>query len=308
MSELKEEERFQILIAEDNAVSRRLLEATLGKWNYDVVVTTNGQEALEVLQSEDPPKIAVLDWIMPEMNGIEVCRAIREQKTEPYIFIIMLSARGEKEDIIEGMNCGADDYIAKPFNSPELKVRIMAGRRIIELEQQLINARNQLHLQAAHDALTGIWNRAAILEAMYKEMARAVREKKPIGIIMADIDFFKLVNDNHGHLAGDNVLRETAMRMKAALRPYDAIGRYGGEEFLVVMPDCNEADVYKVAERIRTAVSGAAMAIPEGAITVTVSLGAIAITDPKDVEPEVFLQKADEALYKAKEEGRNCVK
>ena len=308
MSGLQTEERFRILIAEDNSVSRRLLEATLEKWNYEVVVTTNGRGALEVLQSEDPPKIAVLDWIMPEMNGIDVCREIRDQRKEPYIYIIMLSARGEKEDIIEGMNCGADDYIAKPFNSLELKVRIKAGRRIIELEEQLIYARNQLHIQATHDALTGIWNRTAIMEAMHKEMSRALRTKKPISILMADIDFFKLVNDDHGHLAGDDVLCETVLRIQSALRPYDAVGRYGGEEFLLILPDCNKTDAYEIAERIRTKVSNTEIAIPEGAVTVTLSIGVVVISDPQDAKPEVFIQKADEALYMAKENGRNCVR
>ncbi len=307
MSELKSEERFRILIAEDNAVSRRLLEATLEKWNYEVIVTTNGQEALEVLMSEDPPKIAVLDWIMPEMDGIEVCREIRYQNKEPYIYIIMLSARGKKEDIIEGMNCGADDYISKPFNSAELKVRIKAGRRIIELEQQLIHTRNQLHIEATHDSLTGIWNRAAIIEAMEKEIARSGREKGSIGIIMADIDFFKQVNDNYGHSVGDDVLREITVRMQSALRAYDAVGRYGGEEFLIILPDCNKENASKIAERICTKVSGTEIRIPEGALTVTISIGVAVISDPQNFQPEVIMQKADEALYIAKENGRNRV-
>lgn len=308
MNKLTAGNSFKILIAEDNAVSRRLLEATLTKWNYEVIVTTNGKEALEVLKSENPPQIAVLDWIMPEMNGIDVCREIRTTKKEPYIYIIMLSARGEKEDIVEGMNSGADDYIAKPFHSHELNVRIKAGRRIIELEEDLISVRNQLQIQATHDNLTGILNRGAIMDLMHNEMSRAERTKKPIGILMADIDHFKSVNDNYGHLSGDAVLREIVVRIQTALRPYDAVGRYGGEEFLLILPDCNEIDLYKIAERIRAQVSDKEFAIPEGSVTVTISIGATVIESAQDSQSEVFIKKADVALYKAKEEGRNCIR
>lgn len=296
---------MRILIAEDDAISRRMLEVTLKKWDYDVVVACDGVEAWGLLQKESAPPIAILDWMMPGLDGLEVCRLVRQQAREPYTYILLLTAKGQKQDIIEGMEGGADDYLTKPFNPHELKVRLRAGRRIIDLQDELITAREKLRDQATHDGLTGVLNRAAIIDMLQRELPRARRRKMPIALLMADMDNFKRINDTYGHLSGDAVLREATRRMRDAIRPYDAIGRYGGEEFLIVVPGCDSAFITGLAERLQAAISDRPMNIPEGMLSVTMSLGIIALTDVSDYDSSALIRAADTALYRAKHGGRN---
>src|SRR5579883_3074258 len=237
---------MRVLIADDSIVSRHLLDATLRKWGYEVVVACDGVEAWEILQSPDAPKLVILDWVMPGLTGPEVCRRVRERakspetKSESYTYILLLTSKSLKEDLIEGMESGADDYVTKPFDQHELKARLRAGTRIIDLEQQLVTAREELREQATRDFLTRIWNRSSILDILQRELARGGREHRPVGVILADLDHFKAVNDTYGHFAGDAVLLEFARRVQASMRQYDSIGRYGGEEFLIVLPGCDE--------------------------------------------------------------------
>ncbi len=298
----------RILIAEDDTISRRLLESTLNKWGHEVIVTCDGKEALQALQAEDAPKIAILDWMMPEMDGVDVCREIRKQKQEPYIYLLLLTAKGQKEDIVQGMNAGADDYITKPFNAHELKGRLRAGIRIIDLHEELISAREELRVQATHDSLTGLWNRKTILDILKKELSCSDREGKPLGIIIVDIDHFKDINDTYGHIAGDAVLREAAQRMlSSSVRNYDYVARYGGEEFLVVSPGCDISNIFNVAERIRHSFEEKAVYLPEGVINVTCSEGVTATNEDREVDENMLIKTADEALYRAKNGGRNRV-
>src|ERR671924_385299 len=195
-----------VLIAEDDMVSRRLLEAMLTRWGYEVAVTRDGVEAWEVLQGADAPPLAILDWMMPGMDGVEVCRKVRQCGQEPYIYLLLLTTMGDKENIIEGLDAGADDYLAKPFDPHELQVRLRTGKRIMTLQAELIEAREALRVQAMHDALTGVWNRRAILEVLAKELARSRREGVPVAAAIADLDYFKRINDTYGHIVGDMVL------------------------------------------------------------------------------------------------------
>ena len=298
---------MKILIADDSIVSRHLLEATLRKWGYDVIVACDGGEALEVLQRDDTPQLAILDWMMPVLTGPEVCRKIRQRSHEPYTYILLLTSKSQKEDLIEGMEAGADDYITKPFDQHELQVRLRAGTRLVDMQAELLAAREALREQATRDSLTHLWNRNSILEILDRELARSLRESGPIGVVIVDLDHFKNVNDQHGHLAGDAVLREAARRMKGAIREYDSIGRYGGEEFLILLPGCDEQASFKQAERLRRHVSQIDLTFNETALKVTASFGVTTALPTQSWSPESLIRRADQALYLAKDRGRNCV-
>jgi len=294
----------KVLVAEDEPVSRHRLQAFLSKWGYTVLIATDGADALRVLRRESP-ELAVLDRLMPEMDGLDVCRTIRKEFREPYVYVILLTGQDHPQEIIEGFEAGADDYITKPFAVPELEARIRTGARIVELQGQLIAAREQLRIEATHDSLTGLLNRAAFFEGFQKEVSRARRSHASLALIMADLDHFKTINDQHGHVAGDLVLRETARRMRASLRTTDLMGRYGGEEFIVAAPACAMRDALALAERFRSSICAGPIELPTGTVTVTMSLGVAATTELDDVDR--LVQAADEALYHAKESGRNVV-
>jgi diguanylate cyclase (GGDEF)-like protein len=298
---------LKILIAEDNPVSRRLLETCLTKWGYEVICAKDGSEAWEVLQGEESPRLAILDWMMPKMDGVQVCRKVRQGPQEPYVYILLLTAKDEKSDLVKAMEAGADDYLTKPFEPDELKVRLRAGRRIIDLQEEVISTREALRVQATHDSLTGLWNHSAILDILKRELARVNREGTPVGIAMADLDHFKRVNDTYGHMAGDAVLREAAKRMLSLVRPYDAIGRYGGEEFLIVVPGCDAQGVLAAANRIRLSISEEPVTTPDAIISVTISLGATVTDEAQKTDMTSLIRIADAALYTAKGSGRNRV-
>ena len=297
---------MKILLAEDNPVFQSMLKNMLTKWGYEVVLAGNGEEAWQILQQLQAPPLAILDWMMPGVDGVEVCRRLRAAQ-QRYVYVILLTAKTEQKDLVEGMDAGADDYVTKPFNTHELRVRLRAGRRILDLQEQLLLAQDALRVQATHDGLTGLWNRTSILEILDREMARAGRESTPLAVLMADLDYFKQVNDTHGHLAGDAVLRESSRRMQAIIRAYDAVGRYGGEEFLVVLPGCDQSGGFAQAERLRQSISSKPFQTSSGDIPVTCSLG-LSWTDGRGrFNTNALLRAADAALYQAKRAGRNRV-
>jgi two-component system cell cycle response regulator len=290
----------KILVADDDAVSRRLLEVTLKKWGYDVVVAEDGDKAWEVLQREDAPQLAILDWVMPGMDGPEICREVRALGDQRYIYLLLLTAKSEKEDLVKGMEAGADDFLSKPFDAQELRARLRAGIRILELQETL-------RVQAMHDSLTGLWNRAATLDFLRRELNRGKRQGTPVTVVMADIDHFKRINDTHGHLAGDVVLREVAQRLSSSVRGYDVTGRFGGEEFLIVLPGCTIQDAVDKAESLRACINQEPVDTPEGPIPVTLSLGVAVRDGAVKVDPDSLLRAADAALYRAKSGGRDRV-
>lgn len=218
-----------ILVAEDDPISRHLLCAWLKEWNYRVVAADNGLDAWNILQQEDAPQIAILDWMMPAVDGPELCRRLRAQNRGFYRYLLLVTAKARKEDIVEGLEAGADDYLTKPFDAEELRARIRAGERIVQLERALKQARDALQFEAAHDPLTGVWNHGAILELLQREVQRSRRTADHLGVMMADLDDFKTVNDSYGHQVGDVVLQECALRMVGEFRDYDWVGRYGGK-------------------------------------------------------------------------------
>ena len=298
---------MKALVADDNAGFRSVLERMLRKWGYDVVAASDGIEALAVLQADDPPRLAILDWMMPGLDGVEVCRRVREKNQEPYIYILLLTAKDTAEELVEGMEAGADDYLRKPVDSHELRVRVRAGRRILDLQAEVVQGREALRHLATRDPLTSLWNRNAMFDILSRELKRAKRESAPISLVMADLDHFKQVNDMLGHAAGDGVLQEAARRITSCVRPYDAVCRYGGEEFLIVLPGCDLADANQRAEQMRSAMSAASFQIPEGNVNLTCSLGVAASSGPAGFDASLLTREADEALYTAKHNGRNRV-
>jgi len=243
---------------------------------------------------------------MPGMNGIELCGLIRQGGRSPYQYIVLVTAKDDKQDLIRGLEAGADDYLPKPFDKNELRARMRTGGRILTLQDEQIKIRAQLEFQATHDALTGIWNRSAILNLLNREFHRKARSRGASGVLMLDLDHFKRVNDTYGHLAGDAVLREVGVRMQETLRSYDLVGRYGGEEFLVVLPDCTTDEVQRCAERIRSAVSRDPIRAEGSLIAATISIGAV-VMDHSFLSATDALRSADAGLYEAKDRGRNRV-
>src|SRR6478609_396402 len=297
---------MKVLIADDSATSRAMLRSALTRWGYDVVMAENGKEALDILATEDPPPMAVLDWVMPELTGPEVCRRVRETLREPYTYILLLTSKNTKGETVEGLEAGADDYIVKPFDQHELQVRLRAGQRIIDLQLNLMQAREELRERASKDLLTMLPNRSAIAHTLENEIARCHRDHRTVGIILLDLDHFKRVNDTLGHFAGDAVLRETAARLRSNMRPYDQVGRYGGEEFLVVLPNCDLEQAHQQAERMRIKLQETPMTVDGAEVTVSASFG-VTVSDGSERHSDLFVRVADEALYKSKAHGRNCV-
>ena len=298
---------MKLLIADDDLTSRVLLENLTRKWGWEPVVVEDGEAAWEVLQQDTAPRLLLIDWEMPRLNGLALCQRIRKQSDTDPVYIILLTSRNETIDIVTGLDVGANDYITKPFNNVELQARVQVGRRMLGLQQELNQAKEMLAFQASHDVLTGLLNRRAIMDTLDKELSRSYRQQQPLCIAMCDIDFFKKINDNHCHLAGDHVIREVTQRINSALRPYDCAGRYGGEEFLLVFnSSLNDAD--KLLERMRLSIANTSFNYEKEVLKVTISCG-VTVYDSFDEEgdKQFLIDQADKALYEAKENGRNRV-
>lgn len=298
---------MKILIAEDDKISFFMLESLLEKWGYTVIAVRDGNEALELLNGDDPPLLAILDWMLPGVSGPEICASLRKEREgngKPYQYIIILTVKEEKEYVVEGLKAGADDYLTKPFDSQELQMRLRVGERILQLQEQLRTA-------ALYDDLTGLLNRGAVIERLECELNRSWRTCVPLSIALLDIDHFKEVNDTYGHITGDRVLREIARRMKAVVRPYDSVGRYGGEEFLLIFPGLSGKDADAICERVRSAIMEKPF-LPwkskadQTPFFISASLGLCEV--PAVCETlDTVLTSADDALYRAKRSGRNRV-
>ena len=301
-----EDETTRVLIAEDDAMYCRILESWLEQWGFPTIFAKDGEQAWEILQQELPPQLLIVDWVMPKVDGIELCRRIREKQQGSYQYVLLVTGKEEKWNVVQGLEAGADDYLTKPFDRNELRARIKVGKRILSLQHDLIRAREELLFRATHDALLGIWNRGALLDALRREFERAARSQSPIAVLMIDLDHFKKVNDSRGHLTGDIVLREIVHRMQKAVRPYDLLGRYGGEEFLIVLPGCDRNQARDGAERIRLAVADGPVVANGSEFPVTISIG-VAVTAPGDTSESEVLSAADTAMYRAKSAGRNCI-
>lgn len=298
---------MKVLVAEDDLVQLRLLEVTLSKWGYQVLSARDGKTAWGMLQEEEGPILAILDWMMPGYSGPQLSRLIREQSAKLYTYIILLTARKDKESIIEGMDAGADDYLGKPYILDELAARIRAGKRILHLQEELVKAQEALRDEAMRDPLTHLWNRRTIFNKLDAELRAAKLSGHGVGVVIADVDHFKNINDTYGHMFGDHVLIDTVRRMQATLRPRDSIGRFGGEEFIAVLPQCGFEETVGAAERLRVAVASNPVPHTHHPLEITISLGCTASIPGAENSLQMLLRAADEALYESKRQGRNRV-
>jgi len=289
----------KILIAEDDHISSKILEKHITGWGYDVLITPDGKKAWQTFKKNEIG-IVLLDWMMPEITGIDLCRKIRNDKSGKYTYIILLTAKKKQKDINKGLAAGADEYLTKPFNPIELKARLKTGKRIIDLLEKL-------HKQAIHDGLTKVFNRREITRILNEEFQRAQRTNQPLSTIMLDIDHFKKVNDTHGHPVGDEVLVEIVSRITAKMRAYDKIGRYGGEEFILILPNNSLKSIKKIAERIRINISQKTIQTSAGPLQLTTSLGCTSTENIEASSAEMLIKISDKALYNAKNNGRNCI-
>lgn len=299
---------MKILIADDDRFSRLLLMKTLEREGYEVIAVDNGRLALEQLSLPRGPRLALLDWMMPELDGPEVCSKVRTLPNRPYVHIILVTAKKEKHDIVAGLEAGADDYLTKPWDPAELTARLRVGQRILQLEDRLVEARETMRFKATHDPLTSLLNRGAILDLLARELTRTFREDGCTVIMLGDLDHFKGVNDSYGHVVGDEVLREVARRLLTSVRSYDFVGRYGGEEFLIVLNNCNSAQAVERAEEVRNGIANHPVQTTRGPLQITMSSGVLASRDWNLHLVEEILAEVDSALYRAKAEGRNCVR
>lgn len=304
-SRTKARATVRILIAEDELVNRMILAKTLEGWGYEVEQVVDGDEALARLTQDEAPTLAIIDWMMPGMDGPDVCKAVRESGPELYRYLILLTARNHTEDLVHGLSSGADDFLSKPFVREELRARLRTGQRILALQNELISAREALRYQATRDALTGVLNRGTLMQRMQEELQRTERTNGALGVALFDLDHFKVVNDTFGHLAGDEVLREVTKRVSNELRKYDALGRYGGEEFIALFPDITEEGLMHATERVRAAICAEPVQFEQSIIPISASLG-VSIRY-QDCSAEEVLAEADAALYRAKDQGRNRV-
>jgi diguanylate cyclase (GGDEF)-like protein len=298
---------MKVLVAEDNRFFRKLLEINLTSWGHEVVGCDTGDEAWAVLTGKDSPKLAVLDWQMPGKQGVDVCREYRSLQDKPYVYIILLTAKSRREDLIEGLESGADDYLVKPFDPVELRVRVRAASRIVKLQEDLMAAVRATERQAREDPLTKLWNHTAIMDILRRELDRSYRQRIPLGVMMADVDNFKGVNDGFGHLFGDRVLTAASQVFRKVLRSYDSVGRYGGDEFLIVAPGCGRRELRVLAERLRLAMVPVLRRHLGDELKCSMSVGVALVSGRTMYDADQVVKAADDALYQAKRTGRNRV-
>jgi diguanylate cyclase (GGDEF)-like protein len=296
---------MRVLVADSDPDRLRQLETWLRKWGYEVTPSRNGVDAWSKLESERLPILAVLAWRMEGMLGIDVCRRLRLHPDLPTAYVLLLVDSRGQEDLIDGVNGGADDFLLAPLDHVEVRARIRTGARIVETELALKASQDALRVQSTRDGVTGSWNHASILDMLQKERERARRKSGSVGVVLADLDEFRKVNENLGHPVGDEVLREAARRMSSSVRPYDAVGRYGGEEFLIVLPGSDGLGALTVAERIREGFANRPVLTSAGPVPVTLSLGVAAEGGEAGGDGSALLLAAGSALLRAQKSGRN---
>jgi diguanylate cyclase (GGDEF)-like protein len=299
----------RVLVAEHHKSTRLMLMQMLSKWGFEAVPARDATEVMRIVEQQRPPELIILGKMAPDIDAVELCGLIGNREGDYSPYILLLATQDEKQQMVRALESGAAACLTTPFEAKELRARLVVAARLLQRQESLISARDRFRDLAARDTLTGIWNRRSIDQILKEELEQAGRTRRTTGVLLVDLDYFKKVNDTHGHLVGDLVLRETSRRLKSALRTYDSIGRYGGEEFLVVVPGSSEAELHELAERVRKAIEKDPICVGENKIRVTLSIGA-AIAPSRGKSPSAVVAAADAALYDAKRSGRNrtCVR
>jgi diguanylate cyclase (GGDEF)-like protein len=300
---------MKILIADHDPDSRKSLETTIAQWGYEVLSAADGAAALKTLQQESAPEVALLDSDLQGMTGFEICRQARRANGGSTYLLLMLR-KGAQKAAEDALAAGADDFLSKPVHPDELLARLRVGRRFLDLQAELRRAQEALSYQTTHDPMTGLYNRVSVLDALRRELARVKREQSPAGVILIEIDQFKQINDSYGHAVGDAVLREVARRLRTTVRPYDTVGRYGGQEFLLLVPGCDAESASAQAARLRACLAGEPINVAEwgkfkdlekGLLTPVINVGVAAGKNVRDAE--TLLKAAEGALARARRDG-----
>ncbi len=296
---------MKILIVEDDPITNKMLEKYLRDLDFEVLAALNGRQGWEIFSQEDV-RFVITDWMMPEMNGLELIKKIREANEKLYCYIILLTAKNDKDEIVEGISGGADDYVVKPFYKEELAVRVRAGQRMVDLQNELFEANEELKKLSETDPLTGLYNRRALADYLIKSQSAPEYKGAPFTFVMADIDQFKKINDAYGHDAGDAVLIEVAERIRGSVPYHDMISRIGGEEFYVVLPNVDSSQAEDIAEKMRRGIEVSPIVLPDKTeIRTTCSFGVFCVQASSKWDWEHCMKMADKALYESKNSGRN---
>jgi len=296
-----------ILVADDDEIASCLLVENLKSWGYAPITCPDGQAALEALRKPTAPQIAILDWNMPGLSGVEICRRLRESQPDSYTFVVLLTHRDQYADRITGLESGADDFVTKPFDPRELQLRLRTAVRILELQAQLEEARDIYRHEAESDELTGLWNRRSLFSRLNTELADLRAPGDRVSIVLVDVDEFKSINDERGHVFGDRVLRFVGQCLKQASRGNDVVARHGGDEFALLLPGVDLQAARRAAERFRLYVSSSDLFGVEESCPISVSVGVAEITHEHAATADEAIEMADQALYAAKRTGRNRV-
>jgi len=297
---------MKILLADDEPIARTMLEHWLTGWEYDVVSAKDGRAALEILQTAADVRLAVLDWVMPGLDGVDICRQVRQSRQTPYVYVILLTARDDKHDIARGLEAGADDYLIKPCNPFELRVRLGIGKRMIDLHDQLQRARREAESRALYDGLTGALAKGPVIELLERELARAERTNAPVAVVEIHIDHFERLRAERGLDVADRATQEVARRLGNAVRKYDFLARTSDGEFLVVLPESDLERAQQVAQRLREGLSGTPVNVGSGAFRVTACYGAASTTQRPGARMAQLLGAASQAVRAAQQQGRDC--
>ena len=303
---MAEARAFTIAVVDDDAAIRRLVRLFLKRAGYETFEATTGAEARQALTAQ-PWDLAVLDRRLPDMDGMELCRELKNVPTYRTRYIVMLTGEDDQKDKVEGLDMGADDYITKPFQYPELLARVRAGKRIVDLQKELLESNRRLELLSITDGLTRLHNHRYFQDELNRAFEESARYERPLSLAMLDIDFFKKVNDTYGHAVGDEVLKCVARLFRESIRSTDLAARYGGEEFAVMMPETDLPDAITFAEKIRSLIEATPIPTQAGPVSATVSIGVASVPHVRIHQPQELVVAADKALYRAKKGGRNQV-